>query len=86
MSNEIENFELESMEVYAELLLVLQRGLMVHNKLVDAAFTLSFSNQKQTDEYLRAFRHFMDGVKSTIDGLECYVDSQSVRWGCDGTD
>lgn len=76
MSNEIENFEMESMETYAEFLRILQQGLMVHNKLVDAAFTLSFQDPEQAQEYLRAFRHFVDGVTSTVEGLEYYADSQ----------
>ena len=76
MSNEIENFEMESMETYAEFLRILQQGLMVHNKLVDAAFTLSFRDPEQSLEYLRAFRHFVDGVTSTVEGLEYYADSQ----------
>ena len=76
MSNEIENFEMESMEIYAEFLRVLQHGLDVHTKLVDAAFTLSFSNPEHSREYLRAFRHFVDGVTSTVEGLEYYADSQ----------
>ena len=76
MSNEIENFEMESMETYAEFLRILQQGLMVHNKLVDAAFTLSFRDPEQSQEYLRAFRHFVDGVTSTVEGLEYYADSQ----------
>lgn len=77
MSNELENFEMESMETYAEFLRILQQGLMVHNKLVDAAFTLSFRDAEQSQEYLRAFRHFIDGVTSMVQGLEYFAESQS---------
>ena len=76
MSNEIENFEMESMETYAAFLNILQQGLMVHSKLVDTAFTLSFSNPQQSQQYILAFRHFIDGVISTVQGLEYYAESQ----------
>jgi hypothetical protein len=77
MSNEIENFEMESMETYAEFLRILQQGLMVHNKLVDAAFTLSFSSAQQSQQYILAFRHFIDGVTSMVQGLEYFAESQT---------
>jgi hypothetical protein len=77
MSNEIENFEMESMETYAEFLRILQQGLMVHNKLVDAAFTLSFSDSQKSHAYIIAFRNFIDGVTSMVQGLEYFAESQT---------
>ena len=77
MSNEIENFEMESMETYAELLRTLQQSLTVHNKLVDTAFTLSFSNAQQSQQYILAFRYFIDGVTSMVQGLEYFAESQT---------
>jgi len=76
MSNEIENFEMESMETYAEFLRILQQSLTVHNKLVDTAFTLSFSSAQQSQQYILAFRHFIDGVTCMVQGLEYYANSQ----------
>ena len=77
MSNEKENLEMESMETYAELLRTLQQSLTVHNKLVDTAFTLSFSNAQQSQQYILAFRYFIDGVTSMVQGLEYFAESQT---------
>jgi len=77
MSNETENFEMESMETFAEFLRTLQQSLAVHSKLVDTAFTLSFSNAQQSQQYILAFRHFLDGVTSMVQGLEYFAESQT---------